>query len=321
MGNNFFESNVRLLLRRGVGIKEIIEVLPRDAIVEHLDFFIRHPEVDIDLIVPELYPEDIAKNLNILLAHGASINVNELVLRLDPTDIVWWLDLLIAHGAKIDINKLVPRLDHEDVADKLNTLIAHGANIDLIIQELHQEDIIKNIDTLMAHGVSIDSILYELLPECTIRNLDVLMAYGAEIDIDEIKSLISELSRWQVLEYLGTLRAYAMSRPEPKSAWQQIREIVDPMIDTVIDVDLVARNLYLDDVIDNLDALLDHGADFDYIISRIPPRMIDDEVLSMLVDNHADVKKLIELVGIKRVFEKYDFSSCVTTDEVVEAFK
>ena len=59
---------------------------------------------------------NIAKNLDTLINHGADANI--LIRRMDSSDISRNLDTLINHGADIDVNELAKSIRLADIIEK-----------------------------------------------------------------------------------------------------------------------------------------------------------------------------------------------------------
>ena len=157
--------------------------------------------IDINILVSKMFPLDIIKNLDVLVANGADVDVDGIVSHLEPGEIGSCLNVLISHGANVD--DIVSRSYSSVVDENLDTLLSHGANMDGIVFMLHPDDVIKNLDTLLSHGVSIDGIVSRLYPDVIIKNLDTLMSHGANID-----GIVSKLYPGDVIKNLDKLRAY-----------------------------------------------------------------------------------------------------------------
>ena len=95
--------------------------------------------------------------MDFLLSHGADINI--IVKNMDPKNIARNLDYLNKNGANIDINQLVSNLRQEDITKNknLNILLQHGADVNLITEKLSKKDIEDNIDLLRRYGANLDT--------------------------------------------------------------------------------------------------------------------------------------------------------------------
>ena len=176
--------NLDFLLNKGVDINNIVNNLDDFTIIEYLDTLHEHgADIDINKLVSHLAnsPYAISK-LSSLLRHGA--DVNNVVDNMKSDDIAKNLDTLLEHGADIDINKLVSDLDPHYIIYDLDNLIKHGANIDLnkLISKVGSHYIVDNLVSLLKYGLDINTILGELDEETIEDNIDLLRKYGANLD-------------------------------------------------------------------------------------------------------------------------------------------
>ena len=177
--------NLDFLLNKGVDINNIVNNLDDFTIIEYLDTLLEHgADIDINKLVSHLAnsPYAISK-LSSLLKHGA--DVNNVVDNMKSDDIAKNLDTLLEHGADIDINKLVSDLDPHYIIYDLDNLIKHGANIDLnkLISKVGSYYIVDNLVSLLKYGLDINTILGELDEETIEDNIDLLRKYGANLDV------------------------------------------------------------------------------------------------------------------------------------------
>ena len=130
---------------------------PRD-IVYKLDFLFDHgANIDVNELVSKLDSTYVFRRMDFLLSHGADIDI--IVKNMDPKNIARNLDYLNKNGANIDINQLVSNLRQEDITKNknLNILLQHGADVNLITEKLSKKDIEDNIDLLRKYGANLDT--------------------------------------------------------------------------------------------------------------------------------------------------------------------
>ena len=237
--------------------------------------------VDVNKLVSSLESQDIAKNLDSLLEHGADINVNELVSSLYPDDIVDNLGTLLRNGANIDINELVSSLDADMILENLDTLLKHGADVNNIVSNINSSDIAYDLDTLLKYGADIDinELVSELRAFDIAYNLDSLLQHGADIDINE---LVSSLNSDDIAYHLNILLKHGadvaaiLSNLKPN----QIANDLDTLTKYGADIDIneLASTLDADDLAYSLDTLLKHGADVNLITRNLKERDIKNNI-------------------------------------------
>ena len=95
--------------------------------------------------------------MDFLLSHGADIDI--IVKNMDPKNIAQNLDYLNKNGANIDINQLVSNLRQEDITKNknLSTLLECGADVNLLIKKMSKKDIAYYRDILRKYGANLDT--------------------------------------------------------------------------------------------------------------------------------------------------------------------
>ena len=189
-------NDLNILLKNKADANRIVRIVDPYIIVDNLDALLEHG-ADIDNIVNNLGIHYVAENLESLIEYGA--DVNNIVARLhDPYYIVNNLDILLKHGANIDINELVLKSYRTNnpycILNNLDTLIKHGANINMnmLVSYLKPIDIFYALDTLLKHGanININELVTGLDSYDLAGNLAPLLKHGA--DINTIMNKISE---------------------------------------------------------------------------------------------------------------------------------
>ena len=161
--------------------------------------------VDANKMVSSLEPEEIAKNLDTLLEHGANIDINELVSNVN-TDIIFNnIESLLKNGA--DANNIVNNMDLSDTYGYLYTLLDYGADVNNIVKKfsLRPSSIASGLDVLLEHGATIDvnKLVSDLEPLDILRHLSTLLECGADVNL-----LIKKMSKKDIVYYRGILRKY-----------------------------------------------------------------------------------------------------------------
>ena len=112
-----------------IDVNELVSKLDSTYVFRRMDFLLSHG-ADIDIIVKNMDPKNIAPNLDYLNKNGANIDINQLVSNLRQEDITKNknLNILLQHGA--DVNLITEKLSKKDIEDNIDLLRKYGANLD-----------------------------------------------------------------------------------------------------------------------------------------------------------------------------------------------
>ena len=288
--------SIEYALEKGIDVNKLASSLESEDIAKNLDTLMRHgADIDVNELVSSLYPGDIVDNLGTLLRNGADIDVNELASSLDIDDILLNLGTFLKHGA--DINHIVNNMSSKNIADNLDTLLNRGADIDVnkLVLSLHPNTIIYRLGTLLRNGADIDVILSNLKPNQIANDLDTLIKYGADIDINE---LVSSLDADMILENLDTLLKHGadVNNIVSNINSSDIAYDLDTLLKYGADIDIneLVSELRAFDIAYNLDSLLQHGADID--INELVSILNSDDIayhLNILLKHGADVAAIL----------------------------
>ena len=283
-------------LEKGVDVNKLVSSLESQDIAKNLDTLLEHgADINVNELVSSLYPDDIVDNLGTLLRNGADIDVNELASSLDIDDILLNLGTFLKHGA--DINHIVNNMSSKNIADNLDTLLNRGADIDVnkLVLSLHPNTIIYRLGTLLRNGADINVILSNLKPNQIANDLDTLIKYGANIDINE---LVSSLDADMILENLDTLLKHGadVNNIVSNINSSDIAYDLDTLLKYGADIDIneLVSELRAFDIAYNLDSLLQHGADID--INELVSSLNSDDIayhLNILLKHGADVAAIL----------------------------
>ena len=287
---------IEYALEKGVDVNKLVSSLESQDIAKNLDSLLEHgADINVNELVSSLYPDDIVDNLGTLLRNGADIDVNELASSLDIDDILLNLGTFLKHGA--DINHIVNNMSSKNIADNLDTLLNRGADIDVnkLVLSLHPNTIIYRLGTLLRNGADINVILSNLKPNLIANDLDTLIKYGANIDINE---LVSSLDADMILENLDTLLKHGadVNNIVSNINSSDIAYDLDTLLKYGADIDIneLVSELRAFDIAYNLDSLLQHGADID--INELVSSLNSDDIayhLNILLKHGADVAAIL----------------------------
>ena len=287
---------IEYALEKGVDVNKLVSSLESQDIAKNLDSLLEHgADINVNELVSSLYPDDIVDNLGTLLRNGADIDVNELASSLDIDDILLNLGTFLKHGA--DINHIVNNMSSKNIADNLDTLLNRGADIDVnkLVLSLHPNTIIYRLGTLLRNGADINVILSNLKPNQIANDLDTLIKYGSNIDINE---LVSSLDADMILENLDTLLKHGadVNNIVSNINSSDIAYDLDTLLKYGADIDIneLVSELRAFDIAYNLDSLLQHGADID--INELVSSLNSDDIayhLNILLKHGADVAAIL----------------------------
>ena len=158
MNSNYIAADLEYLYKNGADINNIVKNMDPDDIVWKLDYLNKNgANIDVNELVSKLDSTYVFRRMDFLLSHGADIDI--IVKNMDPKNIARNLDYLNKNGANIDINQLVSNLRQEDITKNknLNILLQHGADVNNIIKRMDKKDIEDNIDLLREYGANLDT--------------------------------------------------------------------------------------------------------------------------------------------------------------------
>ena len=296
-------------LEKGIDVNKLASSLESEDIAKNLDTLMRHgADINVNELASSLDPYDIVNNLGTLLRNGADIDVNELASSLDIDDILLNLGTFLKHGA--DINHIVNNMSPKNIADNLDTLLNSGADIDVnkLVLSLHPNTIIYRLGTLLRNGADIDVILSNLKPNQIPNDLDTLIKYGANIDINE---LVSSLDADMILENLDTLLKHGadVNNIVSNINSSDIAYDLDTLLKYGADIDIneLVSELRAFDIAYNLDSLLQHGADID--INELVSILNSDDIayhLNILLKHGADVAAILSNLKPNQIANNLD---------------
>ena len=300
---------IEYALEKGVDVNKLVSSLESQDIAKNLDSLLEHgADINVNELVSSLYPDDIVDNLGTLLRNGADIDVNELASSLDIDDILLNLGTFLKHGA--DINHIVNNMSSKNIADNLDTLLNRGADIDVnkLVLSLHPNTIIYRLGTLLRNGADINVILSNLKPNQIANDLDTLIKYGANIDINE---LVSSLDADMILENLDTLLKHGadVNNIVSNINSSDIAYDLDTLLKYGADIDIneLVSELRAFDIAYNLDTLLKHGADID--INELVSSLNSDDIayhLNTLLRNGADIDAILSDLNPNQIVHNLD---------------
>ena len=154
--------DVKYALDAGLDLKRLISRLTPGRIAGNMNTLVEDYHADVNELIKDFSPEDMARYLNILIKYKKDIDVNEIASKLGPAQKVYYLSELGSNGANIDIDDLVSRIHPGRIADNISNLLKYGANVDQIVARLRPEDVARHSDILIRHHADIRAIMNKI---------------------------------------------------------------------------------------------------------------------------------------------------------------
>ena len=291
-----------------MNLDELVNSLYRSegttAVYDHIDTLLEHG-ADVNNPIFYRYPAQIASKLDVLVKHGAAIDVGELTAGLSPNEIVRNLDHLIDGGANIDVNELVSRLSLEEVADNLSTLIEHGADIDvndLATRLNNGPAVFRNLTAFVENGMTYDreNILgYYIMtdPDAVADNLDLHLEHKttASYLVDNFY-----MNSKGINQNLGKLFDYGLRYYDLLPFLESESIDIDNNLDILQENGLVANLLINRGFINdeevmnrNLGKLLEYGASYEALFPLLGSTIDIEKNLDVLQENGITGRHLV----------------------------
>ena len=256
-------KNLDTLLKHGTDINNIVNHMKPYDVAKNLDTLFEHgAKIDVDELVSSIHSNFIFKNLKSLINHGA--NIDNIVKEMNPNDIAMKLDILLEHGANINLDELVSSLEPEDFNYyALTALLKHKADVNLIVKNMDPHDITNNLDLLLKHGVDINVVTSKMYPYDIVYKLDFFIERGAIININE---LVSNLNPGDISRNLDSLIKHGANIdinklvPDLYTGDILYGHNLESLLKHGADVNLIIKRLKENNIKDNIDLLRKYGA-------------------------------------------------------------
>ena len=261
--NGNINDEIRFLLDCGIDADIVLKIAPDRYVISHFETFMkagadmsnfivcRMHQYEIVSILPyvkdnpkylnlateRLYGEDITKNFDFLLKHGA--DVNAIVRKIGNKDLLTEnFDLLIKKGA--NINLLCDNLYSSEVISRLDFFLEHGVDTKTLFSNMSWENIFKNLEVFSRYGISINEIVRKKDSLNLIKYLDVLLEYGASPNI-----IIFYMSPKEIIDHLDLLLKYGASKEKIAQiiSGEYLIEYLDVFLEHGFGAKLIAKHL------------------------------------------------------------------------------
>ena len=201
------------------------------------------------------------------------------------------------------ITELRQKYDLEYAFDK-------GIDVNKLVSSLDPNGVVYILDTLLKHGadINVNKLASSLDPYDIVNNLGTLLRNGADIDVNE---LASSLDIDDILLNLGTFLKHGadinhiVNNMSPKNIADNLDTLLNSGAD--IDVNKLVLSLHPNTIIYRLGTLLRNGADIDVILSNLKPNQIPNDLDTLIkYGANIDINELVSSLDADMILENLD---------------
>ena len=201
------------------------------------------------------------------------------------------------------ITELRQKYDLEYAFDK-------GIDVNKLVSSLDPNGVVYILDTLLKHGadINVNELASSLDPYDIVNNLGTLLRNGADIDVNE---LASSLDIDDILLNLGTFLKHGadinhiVNNMSPKNIADNLDTLLNSGAD--IDVNKLVLSLHPNTIIYRLGTLLRNGADIDVILSNLKPNQIPNDLDTLIkYGANIDINELVSSLDADMILENLD---------------
>ena len=192
----------------------------------------------------------------------------------------------------------------------LEYALEKGVDANKMVASLDSCNIAKNLDTLMRHGADIDvnELVSNLYPGDIVDNLGTLLRNGADIDVNE---LASSLDIDDILLNLGTFLKHGadINHIVNNMSSKNIADNLDTLLNRGADIDVnkLVLSLHPNTIIYRLGTLLRNGADINVILSNLKPNQIANDLDTLIkYGANIDINELVSSLDADMILENLD---------------
>ena len=188
-------------------------------------------------------------------------------------------------------NEEDPRIPELKEKYDLEYALEKGVDANKMVASLDSCNIAKNLDSLLEHGadINVNELVSSLYPDDIVDNLGTLLRNGADIDVNE---LASSLDIDDILLNLGTFLKHGadINHIVNNMSSKNIADNLDTLLNRGADIDVnkLVLSLHPNTIIYRLGTLLRNGADINVILSNLKPNQIAND-LDTLTKYGADI--------------------------------
>ena len=207
-------------------------------------------------------------------------------------------------------NEEDPRIPELKEKYDLEYALEKGVDANKMVASLDSCNIAKNLDTLLEHGadINVNELVSSLYPDDIVDNLGTLLRNGADIDVNE---LASSLDIDDILLNLGTFLKHGadINHIVNNMSSKNIADNLDTLLNRGADINVnkLVLSLHPNTIIYRLGTLLRNGADINVILSNLKPNQIAND-LDTLIKYGADIdiNELVSSLDADMILENLD---------------
>ncbi len=201
------------------------------------------------------------------------------------------------------ITELRQKYDLEYAFDK-------GIDVNKLVSSLDPNVVVYILDTLLEHGadINVNELASSLDPYDIVNNLGTLLRNGADIDVNE---LASSLDIDDILLNLGTFLKHGadINHIVNNMSSKNIADNLDTLLNRGADIDVnkLVLSLHPNTIIYRLGTLLRNGADINVILSNLKPNQIANDLDTLIkYGANIDINELVSSLDADMILENLD---------------
>ena len=207
-------------------------------------------------------------------------------------------------------NSKDPRITELKQKYDLEYAFEKGIDINKLVSSLDPVDIAHSLDTLLEHGadINVNELASNLGSDDILDNLGTLLRNGADIDVNE---LASSLDIDDILLNLGTFLKHGadINHIVNNMSSKNIADNLDTLLNRGADIDVnkLVLSLHPNTIIYRLGTLLKNGADINVILSNLKPNQIANDLDTLIkYGANIDINELVSSLDADMILENLD---------------
>ena len=207
-------------------------------------------------------------------------------------------------------NEEDPRIPELKEKYSIEYAVEKGVDANKLVSSLGSKDIAKNLDSLLEHGadINVNELVSSLYPDDIVDNLGTLLRNGADIDVNE---LASSLDIDDILLNLGTFLKHGadINHIVNNMSSKNIADNLDTLLNRGADIDVnkLVLSLHPNTIIYRLGTLLRNGADINVILSNLKPNQIANDLDTLIkYGANIDINELVSSLDADMILENLD---------------
>ena len=203
-----------------------------------------------------------------------------------------------------------PRIPELKEKYSIEYAVEKGVDANKLVSSLGSKDIAKNLDSLLEHGadINVNELVSSLYPDDIVDNLGTLLRNGADIDVNE---LASSLDIDDILLNLGTFLKHGadINHIVNNMSSKNIADNLDTLLNRGADIDVnkLVLSLHPNTIIYRLGTLLRNGADINVILSNLKPNQIANDLDTLIkYGANIDINELVSSLDADMILENLD---------------